>query len=98
MARGRPPSIERTEVVRFTTSEKVAARLRLHLHSEVEGRVPYGRTGEFFEAILHRIWSEAELDLAPYLGTQPGESVVRASPSTIERLRFLLESSNEPRT
>jgi len=92
MARGRPPLAEPTLPLTVRIEEKLLARLNIELHSQVEGRVPKGSYRAVFEMLLRRFWEHKQLDLAPYLGTMPGEAIVHATPAVLERLRNLLES------
>lgn len=67
------------------------ARLDIELFSPAEGRVPKGAQKAVFEALLRGYWDSAKLDLSPYLGTQPGESIIQGSPASISALKSYLE-------
>ena len=58
-------------------------RLTLHLFSEVEGRVPLGAYQRFFCERIDEFFSNGQLDLAPWAGTDPGAFVVSGSPETL---------------
>ena len=79
--------------VRLTTSlpESVRARLDLHLHSEVEGRVPRGAYQDF---LVERIYEHFEwkiLDLSSY--GLPEGYFVRGPEAMINALKEKLDGS-----
>ena len=90
MSRGRPPLIERPTQLCVSLPETERARLDLHLWSEVEGRVPKGAYQSFLVARLREFFSWRSLDLAPFLGSLPGERIIRGSPETIAALEAAL--------
>jgi len=68
-------------------------KLDLHLYSELEGRVPQGSHQEFLSSRIREFFESETLDLAPYAaGVPPGNQSVRGSPSTIQLLKWILES------
>lgn len=69
-----------------TLPADLRGRLDLFLFSEVEGRVPMGAYQRFFTARTLEFFNDKSLDLAPFLGTMPGEFVVRGPISAIEAL------------
>ena len=71
--------------------ESDRAKLDLLLYSEVEQRIPKGSYQQFFTARIREFFSGRELDLAPYLGSLPGERTVRGSPETIASLEATLK-------
>lgn len=83
---GRPASIEPSEDVRVRLDPKVKVKVDLWLHSEVEGRVPYGAYRTFFTELIRRFFEEKDLDLAPFLGSEPGALIVRGSPLALAKL------------
>ncbi len=82
----RPRSIEPPEDVRVRLDPRVKVKVDLWLHSDVEGRVPYGEYKRFFTILIERFFSEKDLDLAPYLGSEQGALVVRAAPHVLTKL------------
>lgn len=92
MPRGRRPSVERSVATNLHLSESLRTRLDIELFSEVEGRVPHGAYQRFFTERLVEYFASKRLDLAPYLGTEPGAAVIRATPETLASLKQLLES------
>lgn len=88
---GRRPKIERPTRLELKLPEMLRTRLDLLLFSTLEGRVPHGAYSVFFEARLREFLDNQPLDLAPYLGSLPGEHVVRASPTTIAALEAALK-------
>ncbi|TXH42215.1 MAG: hypothetical protein E6Q97_36065 [Desulfurellales bacterium] len=71
--------------------ESKRAQLDILLHSGLEGRVPKGAYQRFFLDRLDEFFATKTLDLAPYLGTMPGEAVIRGRKEVLERLQQLLE-------
>jgi len=72
--------------IHTTVPYDLAARFELTIFSEVEGRVPQGAYQAFvIEAIRDKLDNQS-IDLAPFLGTMPGECVVRGRPETIRKL------------
>ena len=66
-------------------------RLDAVLFSELEERIPQGAYQRFFNKFLTQALTFKPLDLAPFLGTNPGEAIVRGDPNTIARLIAHLE-------
>lgn len=75
--------------VHFESSLK--AKLDALLYSELEERVPHGAYQRFFNLFLTQALLHKALDLAPFIGTNPGEAIVRGDPGAIERLKTHLE-------
>lgn len=92
MPRGRRPLIERTIATNLHLPETLRTRLDLELFSEVEGRVPHGAYQRFFSERLVEYFSSKRLDLAPYLGTEPGSAVIRGTPEVLDHLKLHLEA------
>lgn len=69
------------------------AQITQHLWSELEERVPLGAYQSFFVKLTRFFFDTKEFDLSPYFGTMPGESVIRARPVDIERIRAVLAST-----
>lgn len=76
-------------LVRLPAEE--AAMLRLHLHSELEGRIPRGAFRDFFAARIREYFKAETLDLSPYLGLPPCSALVRCAPETAELIRMKME-------
>ena len=68
----------------------VRARLDLALYSELEHRVPLGAYQKFFLTMIKNFFDTVELDLAPYLGTPPGLTLIRGRASVIDLIRSKL--------
>lgn len=92
MARGRPPLTEPTVATNLHLPESVRTRLDIELFSELEGRVPKGAYQRFFLERLTEYFASKALDLAPYLGTQPGAAVIRGRLEVLEHLKQHLET------
>ena len=86
----RPPSIIPTVRWTATLPEHIAAQIDTLLLGSY-GRVPYGARGEFIERLWRQAVATAELDMGPYVGSEPGVLVVRANVEAIEALKLLLE-------
>lgn len=91
MPRGRKPLIEPAVALNVHLPEGLRTRLDLVLFSDAEQRVPKGAYGKFFSARLHEFFEHRTLDLSPYLGTLPGESVISGHPLVLESLKAKLE-------
>ena len=91
MARGRPPAIRKSSPIEIALDESIRAKLDIGLWSTAEGRVPKGAYKTYFDRLLAREQSDVALDLAPFLGTQPGEAVIRGSAQTLAALETLLK-------
>lgn len=89
----RPKSLTPISPLNVHIDAGLKARLDALLYSSLEDRVPHGAYQRFFNFIISRTLSEKNLDLSPFLQTQPGTAVVRGEPETIEALRNLLEKS-----
>lgn len=71
MTRGAKPSLDPTAQVCIKMSQKLVARLDLHLFSELEGRVPKGKYKEFFTARVREFFEWRRLELGAF-GFPPG--------------------------
>ena len=67
-------------------------KLGAHLYSELEMRVPHGAYSRFMIDLLQLYFAQRQLDLAPYVGTEPGACTVAGSPESIAILTKRLES------
>lgn len=72
--------------------EDLRARLDLILFSDLEGRVPFGAYTVFYAEMLRARLDSIELDLSPFVGSQPGALVVRGSPNAVDKLKELLST------
>lgn len=92
MARGRKPAVEPSVATNLHLPESARTRLDLLLHSPLEGRVPKGAYQRFFLERLHEFFGTRQFDLSPYVGSLPGERVVRGSPETLAVLEAVLQA------
>lgn len=92
MPAGRKPSINPTISKDIHFDARLITQLDLLLYSEVEERVPRGAYQRFFNSLLVNYFETKSLDLGPYVGSLPGEAVIRGRPETIDRLVGVLES------
>ena len=91
MTRGRKPLLERSVPTNVYLPESWRTKLDLILFSPVENRVPKGAYQRFFIERLGDFFESRALDLAPYVGSLPGERVIRGRPATIEALEQALK-------
>jgi hypothetical protein len=91
----RPPAITPNSVLNVAIPAHLRKRLDEFLWSEVEGRVPKGAYMAFLSERLREYFTHYPLDLAPFLGSVPGEHMVYGPLSTIAALQQLLKGSNE---
>lgn len=82
----RRPSLTPSRPLTVRLPADLMARVELLLFSELEGRVPLGGYQEFFTQRLIEFFDEKPLDLGPFLGTLPGEAVVRGKVGAVHRL------------
>lgn len=94
----RRPSIIPSEKLNLALPQDIRTRLDLFLHSELEGGVPKGAYQRFFIARILEFFGDKSLDLAPFLGSPPGEFVVRAPVGTILALQDYLKSTRRVET
>ena len=57
-SRGRPAKTLKSVQMNISLPEDLAARVKLHLFSEVEGKIPHGRQQEFFSKIVRHFFDE----------------------------------------
>lgn len=80
--------------LKISIPEDLAMRIELFLHSDLEGKVPYGAKAAFFSARSREFLDAARLDLAPYFpGLPPNLYVVSGSTETISILRKHFEGA-----
>lgn len=89
----RPKSLTPSAELRIAISQDLRTRLDEMLFSELEDRVPHGAYSRFFNLMLTQVLIFKTLDLSPFLGTNPGEAIVRADPATLTRLKAHLEQT-----
>lgn len=81
-----------------TIPPDLGLRLDLLLFSESQARVPAGAYQELLVRLLRQFFEEKEVDLAPFLGSLPGDCIVRAKATTLSVLiTKLKEASHESR-
>jgi hypothetical protein len=67
-------------------------RISAHLFSELEGRVPHGAYSRFLIDLIQVHFAERAIDLAPYVGSEPGTLQITGTPEAIAALTKVLES------
>ena len=67
------------------------AQTSLHLHSELEERVPHGAYSKFLVPLLREYFSRDHLDLSPWLGGS--ECVVHGDAETLLALQRVLNDT-----
>ena len=90
----RQPSITPNRHFHTTIPADLGVRLDLLLYSESLGRVPYGAYQELLIRLLRQFFEEKEFDLAPFLGSLPGDCIVRAKAGTLSSLINKLKEVN----
>ena len=65
-------------------------QLAAHLFSPLEGRVPYKANSDFMVGLLRDFFSQRQLDLAPWVGSTPGQLLLTGSEAAVESLRTIL--------
>lgn len=60
MKRGRPMSTIRSVQTNVSLPEDLAARVKLHLWSDLEGKVPHGSQAAFFEQLVRDFFNEKD--------------------------------------
>lgn len=61
--RGRPKKTVRNMQLNISLPEDMAARVKLHLWSELEGKVPHGAQAAFFEQLVRDFFNEKDRGL-----------------------------------
>jgi hypothetical protein len=82
----RRPSPIKTIKLTTTLPQDIHTQLSLHLYSELEGCIPPASFQRFISARCREFFSERRLDLAPYVGSLPGEVFVHGSPAALRLL------------
>lgn len=74
--------------VKLTTTlpADVHDKLSLYLYSESECRIPKGAYQDFISARVREFFSHRRIDLAPFLGTDPGVCIISGAVDTIQLL------------
>lgn len=91
----RRPSPIPTVKLTTTLPLDIHTQLSLHLYSEVEGSIPPGSYQSFIVARCREFFGEKRLDLAPYVGSTPGDFIIHGNPSAIDLLvKALTEARN----
>lgn len=87
-----------TPPIKLTTyvPADLRGRLDAHLWSNAEGRVPHGAYQGFLAMLLREYFEHKGLDLAPFLGSAPGEHIVTGPISTIAALQGHLMKGQTP--
>lgn len=89
----RRPNITPTVALQVMLPKPDHEILVRHLWSDLEERVPLGAFQAFFVRLMRFHFDTQEFDLSPFIGSMPGESVIRVRRSDAERLRSLLCSA-----
>lgn len=55
-SRGRPAKTLRAVQMNVSLPEDLAAKVKLHLFSEIEGKIPHGRQQEFFSKLVRHFF------------------------------------------
>lgn len=90
----RRPNLNPTERMHVRLPADLAQKVELLLFSDLEGRVPYGAYQAFITQRLVEFFEDKPLDLGPYLGTLPGEAVVRGKTGVVHKLMTHLKEKS----
>lgn len=58
--RGRPQKTVKSIQMNISLPEDLAARIKLHLWSDVEGKIPHGVQSAFFEKLLREFFAKEQ--------------------------------------
>lgn len=56
--RGRPSKTLKGVQMNISLPEDLALKVKLHLFSEIEGKIPHGKQQEFFSELVRRFFEE----------------------------------------
>jgi len=87
----RRPNPVPSEQLNLALPLPVYTQLTAHLWSDLEARVPHGAYSRFLTDLLRLYFTEKRLDLAPYLGSEPGALTITGSPQAVEQLTAILK-------
>lgn len=62
--RGRPSKTIKSVQMNISLPEDLATRVKLHLHSEVEGKIPHGKQMEFFIELVDAAFGQRVANIA----------------------------------
>lgn len=82
----KPAAIEPNKHLNTTLPPDLRTKMDLLLWSPSEGRVPRAAYQKFLTERLNEYFANKSLDLAPYLGSLPGELTVQGNEHTLTRL------------
>lgn len=91
----RPKNTIQTVHTLISLPQHLWVKLRLHLHSEVEQRIPQGAQMRFFSERVREFFDHKILDLSPWLGTAAGTMLVAGEPEVIEALQKKLSEGKQ---
>ncbi len=86
----RPFSLDRPTRLELKLPTSIRARVDLHLHSDLEGRVPAGAYQSFFIERIKEFFEWGQLDLEPY--GFPAGTLLRAPKSVLLELQRRLSA------
>lgn len=87
----RTPNLIPPVKLTITLPLDLATKLSAKLYSELEGRVPYAAYAKFFAECIRLHFDQAQLDLAPWAGTEPELYTVSGTPAALEVLKRTLK-------
>ena len=88
---GRRPHVIPSTQLNLAVPEDLFAKLTLHLYSELEGRVPHGSYSRFLCERIREYFTHQHLELAPYVGSEPGALSIQGRPEAIAAIKRALE-------
>ena len=86
----RPKNIIPSQQLNVALPLPLYTQLGAYLYSELEERVPHGAYSRFLTNLLRGFFSQTQLDLAPWIDSDPGAYIVSGSPEAIKALELSL--------
>ena len=90
----RKPAVVPNRHIHTTLPKDISDRVDLLLFSEAEGRVPQGAIQSLLVRLLREFFDHHQLDLAPFVGSLPGEHIIQANDHTLFVLSTLLKGES----
>lgn len=77
--RGRPSKTIKSVQMNISLPEDLATRVKLHLHSEVEGKIPHGKQMEFFVEVVNAAFGSRVANILLERGIDSAEPLLRCA-------------------
>lgn len=88
----KPPNLIPSKQLNVALPLPVFTQMTLHLHSDLEQRVPHGAYSRFITELIREYFSTRVVDIGPRVDPhlQPGVFLLRGEPATLELLERTL--------